>query len=254
MRLHRKIGVPLVGLALITFFGAIGYVAIEGWGWIDALYMSVITVSTVGFGEVRELSGPGRLFTMFLIVSGVGAALYLLSILSEEVLEGQLRRIFRRSAMERAIQKLEGHVIVCGYGRFGRVVAREIKEAGRSAVVIDEDPGREAELDLLGVPFVIGSAASDEVLERAHIEHASALVVATSSEADGVFITLAARELNPGIRVYARGESEAGVRRLQRAGADQVTSPFQMGGARVAAAILKDTISNFAKPLYVKRR
>lgn len=147
--------------------------------------------------------------------------------------------------MQRAIEKLRGHVIVCGFGRLGRVVVEEIRRAGKEVVVVDEDASLENQLDELGIPFVIGSAASDEILLAAHIGTASSLVVATSSEADGVFITLAAKELNPSVRVHARGESEPGVRRLQRAGADQVTSPFLMGGTRVAAAILRPSVVDF---------
>lgn len=243
--MRRRIALPLIALFAITLFGAGGFVVLEGWSWLDALYMSVITVSTVGFGEVEELSGPGRLFTIFLIVGGVGAVLYLVTILAEGFLEGQFRRIFHRSAMQRAIEKLRGHVIVCGFGRLGRVVVEEIRRAGKEVVVVDEDASLENQLDELGIPFVIGSAASDEILLAAHIGTASSLVVATSSEADGVFITLAAKELNPSVRVHARGESEPGVRRLQRAGADQVTSPFLMGGTRVAAAILRPSVVDF---------
>lgn len=253
MSVDRRIAVPLVGLLVITLFGALGYMVLEDWSWIDSLYMSVITVSTVGFGEVRDLSGPGRLFTIVLIVGGVGAALYLLSMLAEGVLAGQFRRIFQRSAMQRAIEKLSGHVIVCGYGRFGRVVVDEIRSAGKDVVVIEQNPALESELDKAGLSFVIGSASSDEVLAAAHIGTAADIVVATSSEADGVFITLAARELSPKIRVHARGESEPGVRRLQRAGADQVTSPFQMGGNRVAAAILRPSVVDFLE-LSTQRR
>lgn len=245
MKLDDRLFVPLVGLLLITLVGAAGFVALEGWSWIDALYMSVITVSTVGFGEVRELSREGRLFTIFLIAGGVGSALYLVSILAEGVVEGQFRRIFQRSAMQRAIEKLQGHIIVCGFGRFGQVVTDEIRDAGRAVVVIDQDPAMESVLDRAGIPFLIGSASVDEVLVRAHIKTAEALVVATSSEADGVFITLAARELNPGIRVYARGQSDPGVRRLRRAGADRVVSPFQMGGSRLAASILRPSVVDF---------
>lgn len=243
--MQQKIALPLVGLLAITLFGAAGFVLLENWSWLDALYMSVITVSTVGFGEVEELSGPGRAFTILLIVGGVATVLYLGSVLAEGFLEGQFRRIFLRSAMQRAIEKLRGHVIVCGYGRLGRVVVEEIRRAGKAAVVIDEDQSLEGELDAAGIPFVIGSAASDDILVAAHIATASALVVATSSEADGVFITLAAKELNPAVRVHARGESEPGVRRLQRAGADQVTSPFLMGGTRVAASILRPSVVDF---------
>jgi voltage-gated potassium channel len=245
MQVDRRLIYAFLGLLAITLFGTVGYVVVEGWSWLDSLYMAVTTVSTVGFGEVHELSPRGRVFTMVLILGGVGAVFYLLSVLAEGVLEGHLRRLFMRSAMQKAIDKLEGHVIVCGYGRFGRVVVEEISRAKAPIVVVDQDPALEPELGASGLNFVIGSGSSDEVLQHAHVGSASAIVVATASEAESVFITLAARELNPSIRVYARGESEAGVRRLIRAGAHQVASPFQMGGLRVAAAIRRPAVVDF---------
>ncbi|MBM4267767.1 MAG: potassium channel protein [Deltaproteobacteria bacterium] len=245
MPVDRRLIFACLGLLAITVFGTLGYVLVEGWPWFDALFMTVTTVSTVGFGETHPLSPGGRLFTILLIGSGVGAVFYLLSVLAEGLLEGHLRRLLARTAMQRAIDKLKGHVIVCGWGRFGRVVVEEVRRGGAEVVIIDQDPDLEAELSATGLGFVIGSASSDEVLERAHVGTATAIVVATASEAESVFITLAARELNPKIRVYARGESEAGVRRLIRAGAHQVASPFLMGGLRVAAAVRRPAVVDF---------
>ncbi len=241
----RRFRIGLAGIGAIVVVGTLGYRELEGWDWIESVYMTVITISTVGFREVRDLSPGGRIFTIALILGGVGQAAYLLSIVAESLVEGQVRSLFTRSAMRRAIEKMHNHVIVCGYGRFGRVVVDELAGAGTELVVIDQDASLEPELLGSGVGYVIGSAVSDDVLERARIHAARAIVVATSSEADNVFITLAARELNPRIRVHARGESEAGVRRLRRAGAHHVTSPFQMGGLRTAASILRPAVVDF---------
>jgi voltage-gated potassium channel len=215
-------------LAVITAGGVVGYITIEGWPWIDALYMSVITLSTVGYGEPRELSDTGRLFTALYIVLGVGTAVYLLSAIAGLIVEGRLRALVARGFQLRRIGRMQDHVIVAGYGRFGRVVVSELLEENCELVVIEKDPGLESELEARGVPFVLGSGVHDEILLRAGIERARALVVATGSEAENVFITLAARELAPSLRVHARADSDSGERRLQRAGASRVISPFQM--------------------------
>lgn len=235
----------IAGLALLTAFGALGYRAIEGMAWFDALYLTIVTISTVGFGDITPQTLPGKLFAMLLIVMGVGAALYLLSVIAEGVLAGRLRSVLMRSAMMRKIQRLEGHVIVCGFGRFGRIVVDELLQAGRSLVVVESDLALGPDLERLGIDFVLGSATRDEILEQAAVVHAEALVVATSDEADNVFITLSARELNPGIRIHARAESESGIRRLRQAGADFVNSPYQMGGIRTAASLLRPSVVDF---------
>jgi voltage-gated potassium channel len=241
----RRIATAVAALAAIVGFGTAGYVFLEGWPLLDALYMTVITVATVGYREVHPLSASGLVFTMVLIVFGVGGALYLLTQMAELVVDGRLRAGLRRSAMERMIGKLNGHIVVCGYGRFGRVVADELRRAGETVVVIDLSPGLEDELASTGIPFVIGTAASDETLVRAGVPKARAVVVATSSDADNVFITLAARELNPQVQIYARGETDTAARRLERAGACSVTSPFRIGGQRVAASILRPSVVDF---------
>jgi voltage-gated potassium channel len=246
--IERLLGV--FGLLLIlTLSGTVGFRLIEGWSWGDSVYMTVITLSTVGFMEAHPLSGPGRLFTVILILAGTSVALYLLSLAARIVLDGQMRQTYLRERMAMRIRKERGHVIVGGYGRYGRAVVEELLEAGKSVVVMDPNEELRTRLEAHDLPFVIASAASDEGLIEAGIEGASAIVAATPSEADNVFITLAAKELNPQIRVHARCESASAARRLTRAGADQTVMPFQMGGARTAASILRPAVVDFLEIL-----
>jgi voltage-gated potassium channel len=245
VRPTRRILLALASLALVTALGTIGYVLVEGWSFLDALYMTVTTLATVGYREVAPLSSAGQIYTMVLIVTGVGTTLYLLTSIAEIVLEGRLRDFFQGTVMQRSIDRLQGHVIVCGYGRFGRVVVEELRRRATEIVVIDVDASLQAELGEAGIPFVAGSAASDVNLDRAGIRRARALVVGTPSDSDNVFITLSARELNPRIQIHARGESEPALRRLRQAGADQVTSPYHLGGVRTAASIVQPSVVEF---------
>jgi voltage-gated potassium channel len=179
---------------------------------------------------------------MGLIVAGVGTTLYVLATVAELVLEGSLRQVFQRRAMQRRIDRLEGHIVVCGFGRFGRVVADELARAGEEIVVVEKDPERFAEVERAGLRGLLGSAAGDDVLEQAGIRRARAIVIATASDADNLFIALTARELNPSLEIHARGEGEAAVRRLRRAGADHVTAVYLTAGQRAAASILQPTV------------
>jgi len=230
---------------LIVLAGTAGYMLIGDMTFIDALYMSVITVSTVGFGEVKPLGPGGRLFTIVLIVVGVGSVVYLLTAVAELVIEGSLRDFFGRSAMNRKIHNLHEHVIVCGFGRLGRAVVEELKRHQVPMVVIESDPAREPELSASGLLYVIGSALEETVIEEAGVRTARAVVVATASDADNVYITLSAREKNPHALIHARGDSEAGLRRLRLAGADQTLSAYQWGGMRIAASILRPSVVDF---------
>lgn len=236
---------PSGALIALVLTGAVGYRLSEHLSWIDAVYLAVVTISTVGYGDIVPHTAVGRVFTVFLILAGVGVALYLLSSLAELVLEGRLRELLGRDAMEREIGKLNGHVIVCGYGRFGRAVVDELVRSGTDLLVIDVDPQLEEEIQRLAAPYLIGSALSDEVLARAGIARARAIVVATASDSDNVFITLSAREQNPSIGIHSRAETEAGIRRLRLAGADQVISAYQTGGTRIAASILRPAVVDF---------
>jgi voltage-gated potassium channel len=241
----RRFLIAVVGILALTVVGAIGYRVIEGFPLIDALYMSVITISTVGYGEVHSLSPAGRVFTILLIVTGVGTAFYLLATAAELLIEGQLRDFLGATAMQRKIHQLEGHVIICGYGRFGRVVAEELLRHSVPIVVIDPDPALTPEFERTGLLYLTASALEDEILQEAGVRTARAIVVATGSDADNVYITLSAREKNPRIGIHARGESEGGLRRLRLAGADQIVSAYQRGGMRIASQILRPAVVDF---------
>ncbi len=229
----RRFALAVSLVALMTVIGATGYILIEHMSVLDAFYMSVITISTVGFQEVKPLSPAGRLFTIGLIVTGVGSAIYLFTVIGELVVEGRLREFLGKSAMSRKIHNLQEHVIVCGYGRFGRAVVEELTRNAVPMAVIEANPAKQAELDMVGALHVTGSALEDSVLEDAGVSSARAIIVATGSDADNVYITLSAREKNPKILIYARGDSDAGLRRLKLAGADQVVAAYQWAGMRI---------------------
>jgi voltage-gated potassium channel len=241
----RRFLIAVVGILILTAVGAIGFRLIEGFSLVDSLYMSIITISTVGYGEVHPLSPEGRIFTMVLIVTGVGTAFYLLATAAELLIEGQLRDFLGANAMQRRIHQLEGHVIICGYGRFGKAVAEELLRHAVPIVVIDPDPSLAPEFERAGVMHMTASALEDEILEEAGVRNARAIVVATGSDADNVYITLSAREKNPQLGIHARGESEGGMRRLRLAGADQIVSAYQRGGMRIASQILRPAVVDF---------
>jgi len=244
MRPVNRFLIALVGLLLITSVGTAGYVLVEGLSPLDAVYMTVITMSTVGYGEVKPLTGTGKVFTIGLIFTTVGFALFFIGTLSQ-IIERRIEDFLRGSGMESKISRLRDHVIVCGFGRFGRVVVDELVAQEVPIAIIEMDPARQSELDHSGQGYVLGSALSEDVLERAGIDRARAMVIATASDADNVFIALSVRERNPRIRIHARGESDAAIRRLRLAGADQVISAYHMGGQRVAASILRPSVVDF---------
>jgi voltage-gated potassium channel len=225
--------------------GTLGYMWLEDLSAGEAAYLTVITLTTVGYGDVVPRTGGGRLFTAALLLSGLGTVLYLASVGAQMVLEGHLRDLLGRNAMQRRIDELRDHVIVCGYGRFGQAVADELRRGGADLVVVDADPAREDGLRAANLPYLIGSGLADDVLERAGIRRARALVVATPSDPDNVFITLSAREKSKTIRIHARGETEAGLRRLVLAGAHQALSAYHSGGIRMAASILRPAVVDF---------
>jgi len=241
----RRLALAVSLVALMTIIGAAGYRLIEHMSVLDSFYMSVITISTVGFEEVKPLSPAGRLFTIGLIVTGVGSAVYLFTVIGELVVEGRLREFLGKSAVTRKIHGLKEHVIVCGYGRFGHAVVEELSRNAVPMVVIESDPAKQGDLDAGGALHVAGSALEDSVLEDASIGSARAIVVATGSDADNVYITLSAREKNPKILIYARGDSDGGLRRLKLAGADQVDAAYQWAGMRIAASILRPSVVDF---------
>jgi len=242
-----RIAIAVAGITILTVLGTVGYMVVERMSFIDALYMTIITISTVGYGEVKPLDESGRIFTILLIILGVGTAFYLLATMTEVIIEGQLGAYLGARGMMRKIHHLKNHVIICGFGRFGRAVVEELMHHKVSMVIIDSNPQSAEELTRLDIPHLIGDAMHDDVLEDAGIRSARAIVAATASDADNVYITLAAREKNRAITIHARGEGEVGLRRLKLAGADQVISAYQYGGYRVASTIVRPSVVDFVE-------
>ena len=241
----RRVALGIALVAVLTLVGSAGYMLIEHMSFLDALYMTVITITTVGYEEVKPLDTAGRLFTIAIIFVGVGTAYYVFAAITEVVVSGQFREFVGKNTMNRKIQHLEGHVILVGYGRFGRVVADQLKDDRHTLVVIEVNPELEPELARSGLFYIIGSALDETVLEAAGILHASEIVVATASDPDNVFISLSARGRNPAIRIHARAETEAGLRHLELAGADRVISSYHFSAYRIAAAIARPSVVDF---------
>jgi voltage-gated potassium channel len=233
------------GIALVVVVGVCGYMVIEGWGFLDALYMTVTTITTVGFREVHELSTVGRIFTMVLVLSGVGVIIYGLGTIVEYAIKAQLSGVFKRRAVRKQVNKLESHYIICGYGRVGESVAGHFAAQKATFVVVDNDPASLARAEGDGFLVVEGDATNDEALEAAGISKAKGVVAAVGSDADNVYVTLSARVLNPGLLIVARASSEDTANKLKRAGADRVVSPYGIGGRQMAALMLKPLVSDY---------
>lgn len=237
----RRLGGALILLLVVILVGTAGYLAL-GFGVIDALYQTITTVATVGFREVQPLSTTGKVFTMALILVGVGAALYAFSVLIETLLEGRLLDLLGRRRMQRTIGSMHDHVIICGWGRVGRAIAAEVEGSGRPLVVVDAD---EARLTATDLPAVLGDATEDAVLIAAGIERAAALVAAVDIDASNSFITLSARSMRPDLFIVSRARSTDSEEKLRRAGADRVVNPQHIGGARMAAFVLHPHVAEF---------
>ena len=236
----RRLTGAVAVLVVVLAVGTVGYLLL-GLSLLDALYQTVTTVSTVGFREVEPFSAAGKAYTLVLILVGVGAVLYAFSVLVETILEGRLNELLGRRRMEQTIASMHGHVIICGWGRVGRAIGVELAEAGQALVVIDPDP----EAIEGAVHAVVGDATDDDVLRRAGIERAAALVAAADSDAANSFITLSARALNPALFIVARTRSSDSDDKLSRAGADRVVNPQSIGGARMAAFVLRPHVAAF---------
>ncbi|MFH5803474.1 potassium channel family protein [Alienimonas sp. DA493] len=217
-----------------------GYKA-AGWGWVDSLYMVVITVFGVGFGEVRDLSDqPGlRLFTIGVILVCTTSGLYLVGGLVQALAEGQVNQLLGRRRMTRGIERLTGHAIVCGYGRVGRILCAELAEAGTRFVVVDNDADRLAAAEEAGLFVVLGDATTEETLETAGVARAKTLATVLPNDALNVFITLTARGVNPNVRVIARAEDPSSEKKLIRSGAHSVVLPARIGAGKIASLITR---------------
>lgn len=243
----RLLGVAGLLVACLAA-GTLGYRFIEGWSLFDALYMTVITVGTVGYGETHPLSTAGRTFTMFLILGGIGLFTYGFSTIAAVIIEGELSEAFRRRRMEKDIAKLSGHYVVVGAGHTGGVICAELKKTGRAFVVVDRDVpsiGKLAERLGAEFPHVVGDGTEDDVLRRAGVERAAGAFAVLSTDQDNAFVVLSAKGLNPKARVLAC-QKTLGVRdKLMRSGADGVVDPEFIGGLRLASEMIRPITVGF---------
>lgn len=237
--------IGILFFVLMVLGGAVGYMVIEGWSFTDALYMTVITLSTVGYGEVQRLSSTGRMFTMVLIIMGVGFAFYLAGSIIRFMVEGRIREILGRRKLERKINAQKGHYIICGYGRVGTAICETLGPKPIDIVVIERDPARVTRLNERNILHIAGDATDEENLIKAGIERAQGLVTALKTDSDNVYVTLSARQLNPDLFVIARSAEEQAEKKMIAAGADKVVCPYRMGAHRMAQTILSPTVTDF---------
>lgn len=232
-------------LAVILTIGTAYYHLGEGMGLLDAFYMTVITVSTVGFGEVAPLSQSGRLFTAGLILFGVSTVAYGYSVLTTLIIEGQLKQIWVLRRRGKMLEKLKDHYIICGYGRMGKYISRKLAEQGYPFVIVERDGETDLKLETEGYLHINDNATNEETLVLAGIKRARGLVSVVSSDADNLFICLTARQLNPDIFIIARVAEDSAESKMIKAGANKVISPYKIGGERMAMALLKPSVLDF---------
>ncbi len=245
MTIQRRLRIALGLIAAVLFLGAAGFHFVEGWPWFDGLYMTLITMTTVGYGETHPLSPAGRVFNTFLIIAAVMAGGFLVASFTHAMIEFEFSKFLGRKRMERELAKLQDHYIICGAGRVGRTVARELRAQHIPFVVIEQDADRAQWAVELGIPVVIGTGFSEETLGQARIEHAKGLVAAVTSDPDNLYIVLTASGLKPDLQIIARASEEEAIPKLLRAGAAQVLSPYHFVGHRIVQLLLRPNVLDF---------
>lgn len=241
--LRSKIILSLALIIFVNAFGTIGYMIIEGWNFRDSLYMTVITLTTVGYGEVHSLSPTGVYFTIVLLIGGVGIILYILASAARVIFEGELQEIFGRRRLEKKISELRDHYIICGYGKMGEIIVKELEAKGIDLLVIEKNP--QPHYDNNETIILEGDATSDEVLKEAGIDGAKGLVSVLSTDAENLYVVLTARELNPDLLIIARTSEESADKKILRAGANRVVSPYRTGSTRITNILLKPAVVDF---------
>ena len=246
----RQLQLSVALLLTLVMVGTVCYRLVEGMGWLDALYMTVITIGTVGFKEVQPLSPAGQLLTIALIVVGVGMGAWAASNLVEVALGQTVWTSSRRRKMKQTLAGLRDHYVVCGHGRLGTRIVRDLAARGESFVVIDLDERLEAPFMAAGVPYIIGDATHDEVLTEARVDHARGMVAALDSDASNVMAVLTAREMNPRLLIVSRANADHSESKLRRAGANRVVTPDDIGGHRLALALLRPAVHDLFNEIF----
>lgn len=243
--IYRKLIGIFSALVTIIMLGTAGYVLIERWTVLEGVYMTVITLSSVGFMEVQPLSEHGRIFTMFLILCGSGILVYGVSVITAFVVEGELTDVLRRTKMEKKIARLRGHFIVCGADHTGRYVIDEMVKTKRDFVVIEKDREKVSQLISSNVLCIEGDATHDAVLMKAGIGHAAGFITSLHSDAENLFVVITAKRLNPGLRVISKAVEEESEQKIRMVGADGVVMPNAIGGLRMVSEMIRPSVVNF---------
>jgi voltage-gated potassium channel len=235
----------LIGFVIVA---TVGYHLLNpNRSWLDALYMTVTSITTVGLREVYPVSDLGMIWTLIVIVGGLVTGTVAMSMIVAMIVEGQVRIIFGRRQLQRRIASLSGHVIVCGYGRMGGLVTDELVNAGKQVVIIDSDDMRTQAAETAGLLYVLGNAEADDVLVAAGVERAKIIVTTLATDAENVFVTLSAREINPGLRIIAVARETSTQDKLIKAGADRVVCAHTLGASRMAAVVLRPAVVDFVE-------
>ncbi len=246
IRLFRsKIYTAFVLLFVLICIGIIGYRTISGLSWINAVYMTVITITTVGFGEVQPLGVPAKIFTIFLILASVVIVGYAISIITEYILSRNNFEDIKQRKMQKQIEAMSGHIIICGFGRNGKQAAKKLQDYGKPYVIIERDKDIIEKLQEDGVPYVFGNANEDETLIQAGIERASTLITALPSDADNLFVVLSARQINKDLCIISRASQETSYNKLKLAGANNVILPDKIGGDHMASLVVIPDLVEF---------
>ena len=253
MSLLKRLAIAIVALLSILCLGTVGFHYLEGWNFLESLYATVVTLSTVGYGDFIPRSGEGMMFTVFLIIVGVGTMLYTVGLITETMIEGRLNIILGKGRLEKMIKKIQDHYIICGCGRIGRLICKELAEEKVDFVVIDNNQEVIQRIEEEGYLHYKGDATQDKTLLAAGIKKAKGIICVLPSDAENLYVILTARELNQDIFILSRSEDEESEKRLLRAGANRVESPYMMGGMRMAMAILRPAMLDFVELTTMKQ-
>lgn len=240
-----KVYYALLLLLIVVLVGTFGFMIVEDWSLFDSFYMTIITVSTVGFNEVNQLSDGGKLFTAFLIITSFGTFAYAVSAITSYIVGGEYKAYFQEYKALKSAGKMENHTIVCGYGRVGKQAAHDLRFYKKEFIVIERDQKITDDAEFGAVSFIRGDSTDDQVLLKASIKSAIALITALPKDADNLFVVLSARELNPNLKIISRASSYSSMRKLRIAGADNVIMPDTVGGAHMASLVVNPDIMEF---------